>query len=611
MFQNKLIKCIGASFLGSLLLFACNTSQPTEKAQEVRKATTEGKSLFTDEIKDYYVNLLDSCSFYLSQMDSSLSRSENQSLLTHARKWYKLAEPIIIAYDYENYKTINAPNLLKIEIDDYTDIKKLKPHSFQVLEEVLYAKESVDKVVLRSNIDFLSARVPFIAQNHIIYTQTDQHHLKMIRDAIVNIATKGITGFDSPMLANSMTEAVYNYQSMRSIIEIFEEAFNDKTVYKAWLAEFESVIKTLEATDFDEFDRYAFIKNHTNKQLDLINQTADDWGIEIKLYNGVNPRATELFSKDFFITEKFAPAHSEITKASIALGKKLFNDRNLSLDGKLSCASCHHSDKAFTDGLKKAIGNDGKELQRNSPTLKYAVYQRKFFYDAVSSSLEGQIINVLDNPKEFHMDFSKLEEMVLKNPEYKAAFDSTYEGNITARKIRNAIADYVRSLAPFNSKFDRNMQGKEETLTLAEKKGFNLFMGKASCGTCHFAPTFFGTVPPKFDETELENLGVPASADFSSPILDQDVGAYEPYKVEERKFFFKTSTVRNIALTAPYMHNGVYETLEEVIEFYDAGGGAGIGIDNPYQTLPADSLHLSGEEKEAIIAFMKSLTDQE
>ncbi|MEM9143510.1 MAG: methylamine utilization protein, partial [Bacteroidota bacterium] len=163
----------------------------------------------------------------------------------------------------------------------------------------------------------------------------------------------------------------------------------------------------------------------------------------------------------------------------------------------------------------------------------------------------------------------------------------------------------------FDSKFDRNMQGLEESLTEEEIAGFNLFMGKAACATCHFPPTFNGTVPPHYAETEFENLGVTQTADFEHPVLDGDPGQYYPYEVEERRNFFKTATVRNAELTAPYMHNGAYNTLEEVVNFYNVGGGAGMGLDVPYQTLPPDSLNLSERESKALIAFMGTLTDKQ
>jgi cytochrome c peroxidase len=146
------------------------------------------------------------------------------------------------------------------------------------------------------------------------------------------------------------------------------------------------------------------------------------------------------------------------------------------------------------------------------------------------------------------------------------------------------------------------------TLAAEERRGFNLFMGKARCGTCHFAPLFNGTVPPGFTESEVEVIGVPARASRHAP-LDPDRGAGASDRAPLHDFAFKTPTVRNVAVTAPYMHNGVFRTLAEVVEFYDAGGGAGLGLRVPNQTLSADSLHLTLREKRDLVAFMRALTD--
>lgn len=183
------------------------------------------------------------------------------------------------------------------------------------------------------------------------------------------------------------------------------------------------------------------------------------------------------------------------------------------------------------------------------------------------------------------------------------------KGGITEGAIRHAIASYIRSLAPFSSRFDRNIRGEEQSLAASEIRGFNLFTGKAKCATCHFAPLFNGTVPPDFSETELELLGVPHAKDTALAQVDPDPGRYNLFETEVRRHFFKTPTLRNIALTAPYMHNGVYDTLEEVMDFYNRGGGAGIGIALEHQTLPPDKLQLSPEEIQDLIAFMHTLTD--
>ncbi|NJM79040.1 MAG: hypothetical protein HC854_04270 [Flavobacterium sp.] len=223
--------------------------------------------------------------------------------------------------------------------------------------------------------------------------------------------------------------------------------------------------------------------------------------------------------------------------------------------------------------------------------------QKGFFHDKRTGSLEGQIVDVVNNPNEFHLSLNDLENRVLEKPEYISAFTKVYQKDIDNHLIRNAIASYIMSLTPFNSKFDLNMQGKENTLTQNEINGFNVFMGKGKCATCHFAPLFNGLVPIQFQESEIELIGVPKSKDTLNAEIDSDLGRYTIYKTEERKYFFKTPTVRNIEKTAPYMHNGVYTTLEEIIDFYNKGGGKGLGIELKYQTLPSEKLNLTTQEK--------------
>ena len=138
-------------------------------------------------------------------------------------------------------------------------------------------------------------------------------------------------------------------------------------------------------------------------------------------------------------------------------------------------------------------------------------------------------------------------------------------------------------------------------------------MGKAACGTCHFAPTFAGLVPPHFKESEGEVLGVPATIDTINPKLDTDLGRFDNGRMKERadhmRNAFKTVTVRNVALTGPYMHNGVYSTLEEVVDFYNRGGGLGLGLDVPNQTLSGDALDLTQGDIKDLVIFMETLTD--
>jgi cytochrome c peroxidase len=153
------------------------------------------------------------------------------------------------------------------------------------------------------------------------------------------------------------------------------------------------------------------------------------------------------------------------------------------------------------------------------------------------------------------------------------------------------------------------MRGDGNALAAEARHGFNVFMGKARCATCHFPPLFNGTVPPLFLETEMEVLGVPAEPAPARAALDPDSGRMAVDGLPQSRGAFRTPTVRNAAFTAPYMHNGVFATLEEVVEFYDVGGGQGLGLHVPNQTLAADSLRLTAAEEEALLAFIHSLSD--
>jgi cytochrome c peroxidase len=213
--------------------------------------------------------------------------------------------------------------------------------------------------------------------------------------------------------------------------------------------------------------------------------------------------------------------------------------------------------------------------------------------------LEFQVNNVVHNESEMGGSTEHLATLIKEDKNMYAAFALAYPGEkepASPYTIANAISSYLRSLQSLNSRFDQYMRNEPVEFSSQEKNGFNLFMGKAKCGTCHFMPLFNGLVPPNFNETESEVLGVPAS--LKKPYqLDTDSGKYYFTKSAVHLYAFKTPTLRNIVLTAPYMHNGVYNTLEEVIDFYNNGGGKGLGIVPPNQTLPFDKLSLTKKER--------------
>lgn len=585
----------GAYLIISLFIFFQSCRGPGATEEEPAKFTS---------IENLYQQDLAACISYLDSLKESRTGEDLRIYFIKARKYFKYAEPVLAFAEISNYRFLNQPNILKADEDDFTDIKLKEPSGFQVLEELIFA-DSTDVDAVQKHAAKTGSRLKMISKNTRLSGYKNYHFLWLLRNEINRVALSGITGFDSPVPEFSLQESAYVYERLRDYLAIFKREFKNPELYSRWISEIDQTLLVLKG-DFNTFDRFSFIRNHTHRQLNLWVETTEDWQAAFPFTLALNNDATSLFSAETFNPQFFTGQHAgEATEEKVRLGKMLFNDVRLSENGQISCGTCHQEEKAFTDGKKVS-----DRQTRNSPTLSYAALQKSFFYDGRSGSLEGQIISVVESETEFHTNPEAMVKFVSSDPVYRETFQKVYNSSPTDDKIRNAIAAYIRKLAPFDSRFDRHISGLEESLNEREIRGFNLFTGKAKCATCHFAPVFNGTVPPEFSETELELLGVPSTPDTLKAEIDPDLGRYNLYKTEERKFFFKTPTVRNIALTAPYMHNGVYQTLEEVVDFYDRGGGAGMGIELEHQTLPADRLHLSEEEKQDIIAFLKTLTDQ-
>lgn len=276
-------------------------------------------------------------------------------------------------------------------------------------------------------------------------------------------------------------------------------------------------------------------------------------------------------------------------------------------------------EEAFTDGLPKSVGFDFQPGPlRNAPTVINAGLQRSSAYDLTTETVEQRIRTVVENVHEMNASLEAAAGELRLSPAYVERFEEAF-GELPedeaaaerrmARGIEVALADYVRSLSRLDSPFDRYARGETDALPEAARRGFNLFMGKALCGTCHFAPLFNGVVPLDYKEHEAEIIGVPERPDTVHAVVSSDLGKHALFKYELHEHAFKTPTVRNVALTAPYMHNGVYATLEEVVDFYNRGGGAGIGIDLAHQTLPPEPLNLTEQEMADLVAFMEALTD--
>jgi cytochrome c peroxidase len=259
------------------------------------------------------------------------------------------------------------------------------------------------------------------------------------------------------------------------------------------------------------------------------------------------------------------PETNPLTRRNIGLGRRLFFDNRLSRDGKLACATCHDSKRAFSDGRTVARGIGGVNGTRNSPAIINRGYGSAFFWDGRAKSLEQQVLEPIFNRKELALTQTELE----------------HRTGLTAAEVRSALASYVRTIRSGDSRFDRYSAGHTGALTDLEKAGLAVFRGKGNCWVCHIGPSF--------TDERLHNTGV-AWRDGS--LLDEGAG----------KGDFKTPTLREVARTAPYMHDGSLATLEDVIEFYDGGGRPNPNLDQAIRPL-----RLTGREKTALAAFLRAL----
>lgn len=546
-----------------------------------------------------------------------------------SREAYKRIEFLAAFLDPEFVKDyINGPPLPSME-RKAEEISVLQPEGFQILEELLFAEDpSANKTEIKALAEKLfETHHTLKAYQKKVYF-TDRHVFEGARTEILRIFTLGLTGFDSPSLENVMHEQVVALQAAFESIKHYMPALKsrDNVLAVHLSSAFEGAIEYLrENNDFDTFDRMHFLKHYTNPLFALIFDAQMALGVEtihevsmLTQKHAVNIKAKNIFANDFVNLMYYSRSpQDKYTDQVVELGKLLFFDPILSRNHERSCASCHNPALAFTDGKRKSTAFDFKgTVDRNSPTLVNAVYADRFFYDLRVGVLDDQIEHVVVDHKEFDNTFLDIIEKLGESDKYVSLFRQAFpelEGEpVKKYSISASLAAYVSSLSGFNSPFDQYVRGESDQLSPGAIKGFNLFMGKASCGTCHFAPVFNGLVPPEFHESESEVLGVPASKDKTDPALDQDLGRSKGRLREHADIFqhsFKTTTVRNVALTAPYMHNGVYDNLEEVIEFYNEGGGVGLGLQVENQTLPPDPLALSEEEKGQLVAFMEALTD--
>ncbi len=281
------------------------------------------------------------------------------------------------------------------------------------------------------------------------------------------------------------------------------------------------------------------------------------------------------------------PSDNQLTKSRVNLGKKLFFDKRLSEDSTVSCASCHLQPMGFADNFQISPGVHGNLGFRNTPTLTNIGYAEIFFMDGGVPTLELQVLNPIENPDEMNMPVPQAIERMAAIPEYQQMALEAYDRPFDAFVLTRAIAAYERTLVSGNSKFDQEVYQGKNVFSQSEQNGYQLFLDKG-CADCHSGFNF--------TDNDFHNIGLYE--------IYTDIGRKRVTILDSDEGKFKTPTLRNVELTAPYMHDGSLASLEEVVDFLNTGGETHVNKSSLIQPL-----NLTVSEKADLVAFLKTLTD--
>lgn len=603
---NMHSKCTVVGLLLFLaIIFSFFTRKTITPAEAVKRFYTEEGKRFENEI------------IQLQKAVVSGNEKDLQAQFLRTRLAYKKIEVIVEYYFAFFAARLNGPPIPFFE-EDEPDLGEQQPAGMQVIEGMIFPRFSVQRRdELKSAIENLLRDTQTMLETSESNAFNDEFIFDAVTEELYRITALGIAGFDSQTAVNSLPESAAAINGVQTIVLLYEKEIQRATGNQSrqiFLLLNSAKVYLQRNSDFNRFNRMQFITTFLNPVTHTIGEYKQFKGFgenKSPMFYSTIKKNNTLFAPGIFDASKYLDDNT-ISPAKISLGKKLFFDTQLSSENNRSCASCHDPAKAFTDGHKTSIAIDGHTaLPRNAPTLWNVALQRNLFLDNRSFSLEDQVMQVLNNAREMHGSAQKAAETILQKKDYVALYAAAFpaaDKAAAAQNICNAIACYERTLIALNSRFDKHMRGKQ-LLTPSEINGFNLFMGKAKCGTCHFMPLFGGAKPPRYYYNETEVIGVPGSNMPAQAKLDSDPGRFLVTGLLIHRYAFKTTTLRNIALTAPYMHNGVFKNLEEVIEFYNNGGGKGLRIAPENQTLAFEKLHLTKSEIKHIILFLKTLTD--
>jgi cytochrome c peroxidase len=538
--------------------------------------------------------------------------------LKNADIWLRYMEPVA-------YNKINGP--LPVEWENEVFEKFEKPYKREgaglSLAELYLANNFATKDSLLNLIRLAQDEMGVYKADSITsQMNTFDHFLFANRLHLLNLAAIYTTGFECPNNDNIIPELRAMMRYTQGLYRSYNLTFPQTPITAEYLDLYTRAtdFANKQPDDFTKFDFFTFVKNFVNPLFAANQQLIAKYKARSVSYNDftLSNTTNSIFDKALYAPQNTKGIYSLVEDKDVlaeikATGKLLFYDPILSGNNERSCASCHKPTQYFTDTTVQTAPQFNKtdRLPRNTPTLIDVVYNHLLMLDGKHITLQAQGRDVTSNPKEMGCTKETLVKKVMSCKEYRKALTkflafTPAEKEVTIDHIVSCITYYYSDYSSFYSPFDDAMN---ENVPLSEEArlGFNLFMGKAQCGTCHYVPQFNGVRPP-YISSEFEVIGVPDDTTYKN--LSADKGRYLINPAGETMNAFRTGSIRNAEYTKPYMHNGVFNSLEQVVDFYDAGGGTGKKLHVPNQTLSAEPLKLTADEKKELISFIHSLNEK-
>lgn len=603
------------AFFAGILCFSFMSNDRARYAQHYHRSVSQLK-----EAQLQLLHLIDQ-----SNPANETDREAIRQLIHHNRVKLKAVDFWLRYFEPVSYRKLNGPLPVEWETEVF---EKFEPPYKRTGAGLTLAEQYLDepaptvaplRALIRESIDSMAI---FESDSVAQLLKEPQHFYLANRMYLLNLAGIYTTGFECPDTSQIIPELRELVQAVKGIYQDYGSSFPETALDASYLRLYDSLVQFVQQqpAHFSAFDHYRFIRDYVNPLFKKTQEYLRTNQIHSANYNdyALDPQAQNIFDKQLFLSQNSKGVFSFVEDPAVLeqireMGKMLFYDPILSGNNRRSCASCHKPTEFFTDNSRPtALQFDEQgSLPRNAPSLVNAIYNHLSMLDGKHISLQGQAREVIGNITEMNGNEEDIIRKLMSCKTYRDNFRQLLkytpeEKKVSLSHVVSAITFYYSGFSQYYSPFDDAMR-EGAALAPAAVRGFNLFMSKAVCATCHFVPHFNGVKPP-YIGSEFEVLGTPADTAYQS--LSTDPGRYGFNPADETLHAFRTGTVRNAMQTAPYMHNGVFKNIDQLIEFYDAGGGQGHGLDVPNQTLASDSLKLTDGEKTDLKAFIQSLSEK-